>query len=919
MRGARTLLLIERGGELLLRLLPNPVRDRWAGEIGATFQDACRAAHARRGLRGLLMEAPKELADMAATGVKSRLGRGPAVTVPGPTPPRQKRPSSVATLVHDIRLAVRSLGASPLTTAIAFLTLALGIGITTAAFSVLDAVVFRSLPFPHADRLVEIWNVSGSSMPGPPGSLGQQQFSYPRFPRALLLEWRKQTDLFDAVEGYDVESVIWKGPAGAEMVSAAYVTPGVFSLLGAVPLDGRIFVEGDGRDGTDRHIVVSERFWRESLWSSPDAVGSTLTVNGEPHTLVGIMPARFRFPNEPQVMWLPIDVDRPPAAKMQQTLSLEAFARARAGITPEQLAEQVKTRGAALVKATGGRAGVSAQVHDKGSFVDRQDRRALLVLGGSVAFLLLIVCANVANLSLSRLLARARDLAVRSALGAARRDLVRETFIEHAVLGLGGALLGVLVAYATLSIAVATLPSSMLLMSLNEIDLDGRALLFTIGIGVLTSLLFGIPPALIAARPSVTAILRNDSRATSGSPAARRLRSALVVAEVTVALVLLVGAALMARSFIKLQAVDRGFDTSSLVALRVGLPAVGYLDPHARDRFTDELIDAVRRQPGVRGATAGSVPPDASMISFGAIEIAGQASRSDKELIVPVHSAWPNYFETVGIPIKEGRGFTVQEPASSTIVSESFARAYWPDRSPIGAQFRFTGSKLWKTVVGVAGEVRQMDLDDAHGAFEWYRPLRVPPGAPAPVHTATENIVDYRTFVISADDPAAIVGRSREIVHTLDPNVVIWEVDEVDHLFAEAVGRPRVVLTMMAVLAGLGVVLAAAGIYGVLAYLVAQRRREIGIRLALGARPQAIGRLVLRSGLVLTCTGLIAGVAVSLALARVMQALLYEVETTDPVSMALVSTVLLAVALIAAWRPARQAMRTDPLSLLREQ
>jgi predicted permease len=383
--------------------------------------------------------------------------------------------------------------------------------------------------------------------------------------------------------------------------------------------------------------------------------------------------------------------------------------------------------------------------------------------------------------------------------------------------------------------------------------------------------------------------------------------------------VLLVGAALMARSFIKLQAVDRGFDTSSLVALRVGLPAVGYLDPHARDRFTDQLIEALRRQPGVRGATAGSVPPDSSMISFGAVEIAGRSETSDKELIVPVHSAWPNYFETVGIPITEGRGFSAQEPASSTIVSESFARAYWPDRSPIGARFRFTGSKHWKTVVGVAGEVRQMDLDDAHGAFEWYTPLRVPPGAPPAAHTATENIVDYRTFVISAGDPAAIVGRSRQIVHALDPNVVIWEVDEVDHLFAEAVARPRVVLTMMAVLAGLGVVLAAAGIYGVLAYLVVQRRREIGIRLALGARPQAIGRLVMRSGLVLTCTGLIAGVAMSIALARVMQSLLYEVETTDPVSMALVSSVLLGVALIAAWRPARQAMRSDPLSLLREQ
>jgi predicted permease len=902
---ARTRLLLDRGGRLVIRLLPREIRATFGDDLHATYIDSCDAAYARGGGRALLMEAPRELTDLARAAVRSRAGSSARVTVPGPRPPQEKGQSMLRTLAHDLRLAIRSLAATRLTTAIALLTLALGIGITTAAFSVLDSVLFRAMPFPESHRLVEIWNL-----------IEKSQVSHPRISRALLADWRTQTDLFDAVEGYEIESVIWRGPRGSEMISAAYVTPGLFSLLGAIPIEGRIFAEGDGRQGTERRVVVSERFWREQLARSADAVGSTLAINQQPHTVVGILPATFRFPNEPQLMWLPVDVEQPPAA--HQRIFLTAFARRAQGTTPELVREQVRSRGAALHEASGGKPGTTASLRE-GRFVDRRDRQSLLVLGGAVGFLLLIVCANVANLSLSRMLARARDVAVRSALGASRRALVRETLIEQTVLGMTGAALGLLVAYATLAMAVASLPSTMFFGSLNEIDVDGRALAFTMAVGMLAALVFGLPPALIASRPAVVEVLRRETRSTAGSAGARRLRSVLVIAEVTVALVLLVGAALMARSFIKLQAVDRGFDTSPLVALRVGLPSVGYLDRHARDRFTDELIASFRGLPGVRSVTAGSVPPDASIISFGRIEVAA-GSEPSGQLIIPIHEAWPNYFETVGIPLKEGRGFTETEPASSVIVSESFARTFWPDRSAVGQQVRFTsGATTWRTVVGVAGEVRQLNLDDMHGAFEWYQPLRTPPGTPPETAAGVEAIVDYRTFVVNADDPAAIVGRSREMVHAVDDTVVIWEVDRVDHLFAEAVARPRVVLIMMGVLAGLGLVLAAAGIYGVLSYLVAQRRREIGIRMALGARPESIRGLILKSGLLLTAVGLVVGIGLALALARVMQTLLYEVETTDPVAMATVSLVLLITAALAAWRPARQAMRVDPLTLLREQ
>jgi predicted permease len=395
----------------------------------------------------------------------------------------------------------------------------------------------------------------------------------------------------------------------------------------------------------------------------------------------------------------------------------------------------------------------------------------------------------------------------------------------------------------------------------------------------------------------------------------------LVVAEVTLAIVLLTGAALMARSFVKLQSVDRGFDTAGLAIIRVGLPGAGYADRRSRDTFTEALIDQARKLPGVSQVTAGSVPPDSSIISFGELEFADRPGEKTEELILPVYEVWPNYFDVVGIPLRAGRAFQPGEDRSSAIVSESFARKYFGDGQAVGRQFRFEGGKSWRTIVGVAGEVRQMDLDDRHGAFEFYYPLMQAATATAPA-TATparvEPIVEYRSIVVRADDPGATLDRLRQTVHHVDEHVVTWRADVVDRLFADAIARPRLVLLLMSVFATMGLVLAAAGLYGVLSYLVAQRRREIGIRLALGARPAAVGRLILGSGMRLTIAGLVLGTAAALGLVRVMQSLLYNVEPSDPVSVTAVVFVLLATALLASWWPARRAMRVDPVSLLRE-
>lgn len=878
--------------------------------MSATIRDVCADARRRHGIAGAILTLAAELFDLFRAGVRARVGGSPQITG-GWHPNRSDKPGRtlMQTLWHDVRLAMRSLAASRVSAGIAIITLALGIGVSAAIFSVLDSILIRPLPFQQADRLVEVWNFNTTN-----------QFSYPRMPRALLLEWQKQTDLFDRVEGYEIDSAIYAAPAGAEMVAAVYVTPGLLPMLGIAPQQGRLLGEGDGRDGTDDRVVVSDRFWRGTLQQDPGAVGRRITLHGRAHEIVGIMPPSFRFPNEKQDLWLPLDPAQLPAHRTKGRLSMVVFARTTAGVTLEQVREQVSARGADLVKATGGRAGVTATLNIKGQTVDTKTRQSLLVMAAGVGFLLLIVCANIANLSLSRALARSRDLAVRASLGASRLDLIRETLVENLVIGGLGAVLGIGVAAATLAVGASALPSQITFSMVNMLDLDTRVLVFAITVGLLASVLFGLPPALMASRPNVIAILRQDSRTSSGSTGARRLRSLLVVGEVMVAIVLLVGAALMGRAFYELQAQERGFNTTGLVALKLGLPTNGFLDPYTRDQFTDVLMARLRQLPGVTATSAGGVPPDSNMITWGNVEFDHTPGvATPKELFFPIYTVFPGYFEAVGLPIKEGRAFDAGDTPDNVIISEAFARDYWPNRSAVGAQFRFSGSKTWKTIVGVAQDVKQLDMDDSIGAYEWFEPLRTPPGRATPAMPETTTaIIDYRTVLVRADNPAVVIPELARAVHGVDSRVVIWETDLVDDLYAEAIERPRVVLVALVVFSALGLLLAAAGLYGVLSHLVTQRLREIGIRLALGAHPSTVFRLILRNGLSLTAVGLVLGLGAAFALTRWMKSILYGIDSFDPVALAGVSLLLALTALFACWRPASRAMRVDPAHLLRE-
>ncbi len=880
---------------LMLRAYPVRFREAWTRECLHTFRESCAEVSAQRGPLALLRHVIAEWLDMLRGAI--RLRRGAAIRRFQPAAPREPH-RRTRRLLNDVRSAFRSLRAAPAHTAIAIGTLALGIGANAGLFSVLDSLLFRPVPFADGHRLTELYNYSIKG-----------RVMFPGFSRALLSEWRAQTDLFDRVEAYADDAAVFEGADGAEVVDMAAVTPGLLPMLGVAPLHGRLFGEGDGQDGAGARVLISERVWRERFGARPDIVGSSLRINGRAHDVIGIMPSSFLFPNRGTEMWV---------ASQNPRLAVLPVARLAPGVTVTAATAEVQARGERLRLATGGDAGVTAVVVVR-TQPDARQARMLQVLGAAVAFLLLIVCANLANLSLSKSLSKARDIAVRSALGASRRDLIREAVAEQMMFGVAGASLGLVVAWTVVEIANQVLPPGLTSRSLNPIDLDVRTLAVAALAGFVTPLIFGLPSAILGSRVDVSTTLTQQSRSTTGTPSARRWRNILVVSEVTLAVVLLVGAALMGRSLHALVSVDRGFDTEGLVRLRVGLPSDRYADPIVRDTFSEELVEAVRRLPHVTSATVGHVPPNPSGSSYGALEF-GHSAQIVEDVLVPSYRVWPDYFERIGLRLVAGRPFAVNESADSAIVSESFARRFWPDGSAVGGTFRFTGSARWKTIVGVSTEARQMGTDDVDGAFEWFVPLRTAPGAPAPRRMAGAVIVEQRNFVARTTNATATLEAMKRVVRERDPSVIVLHsfTGTVDEAFSDAVAQPRLVLTVLAILAGLGLLLAAAGLYGVLSYMVTLRMREFGVRLALGARPESVFRLIVRHGIVLTVVGLVVGGLAAVFLVRLMQSVLYEVESSDPLALAAVAGVLTVTALLACWRPARRAMRVDPVSLLRE-
>ena len=872
----------------LVRLAPLSALDLREPAARETFRQICDSAKAS-GWMSYALETARELLNVAGVIAAAYFAQ---IRFP------QFRFSGVG---RDLRMASRSLRAGGAATTIAMVTLALGIGINAAIFSVLDAVIFTEVPFRDHDRLVEITNFDP-----------RQKMSFPGTSSKVVRQWRTQADVFDRVEAYETTLLVYETNGSAEMIAGAAVTPSLFDVLGVRPALGRPFATGDGEASSPLTAIVNDAFWRRELGSTTDLSRAQIQIDGRLYAVVGVMPRSFRFPSGGEQIWTPFDLTNPPTGSSGGR-AMTPFARLATGVSLDAANREAKARGSRVNQAAGWAAELTASVSQPGRGVDDKTTRSLWVLSGAVAFLFLIVCANVATLALTRTLSRARELATCAALGASPSDLLRAALFEHALLAGVSTIAGAFIAAGAIKIAVAALPDTMTSGTMNAIDLDGRVLAFMAVAGAGAATLFGLLPALIASRASISQVLGGESRTTSGSRAARRLRSALVVGEVAVSAVLLIGGAMMTRSFIRLASADQGFDPSNLVSVRLGLPAAGYPDINRRDQAGLDVAARIASLPYVGSVTMGQLPADRGAINVGTLEFERDPNRVTGRVTVPLHEVQPNYFSTIGMKIVDGRTFGPADPPEAIIVSKKFAATYF-EGDAVGQRFRFTG-KPWRYVVGVAADTAAREDTRESGLLLYY-----PIGGGSDaffMSRSASKIADFRTVLIRTSRPDELLAALPGAVASVDSSVVIWKTTLVEHQLADAIARPRVVFVLLSVFAAFGLLLAMAGLYGVLSCLVAQRRQELGVRVALGASASGVRRLVLGSGLTLCGIGVAIGLASALPLVRVMSTLLYEVDASDPVAIAGSSALLIVTAAFACWWPARDAARTDPTVLLR--
>ena len=875
-------------------LAPADARSAWGPAATATFVATCRAAFARGGWPSLVFAAVAEWVDLFRAVLLVRFEARPVFQVP---PPRVWG----VRVWRDVRLAARSLRTGGLTTLTAALTLAIGIGTSTTVFSVLDSILWRQVPFRDAASIVELANLNV-----------EQKMTFVGFSRPLVLEWRRQTDLFASVEAFERASFIFSGDRGTEMTPGAMVTPGLFDLLGVRARMGRVFATPDGRGGTANVAIVSHAFWRQQLAATGNVIGQEIRLDGRDYRVAGVMPPSFRFPSGFEQVWVPFDVEQPPA-DVAMLRRMTPIARLSSGITREAADAQVRSRGEAIAQTSGAGPGLTAVITRTARDVDERSERSLRVLSGAVCFLFLIVCANVANLALSRSAERTRDLATYAALGAAPGDLARVAVIEQALLAAVGVAGGAALAAGGVTAAVATLPESMTSGTLNRIDLDGRTLMFMMAGGAIAALSAGLAPPLVATRTSIARVLSGNGRLSS-SPAAHRFRASLAIVEVAVSVLLLVGSALMARSFLNRALEDPGFNVTNLVSLRIGFPGRGYLDAKARDQAALDLAARLAAKGDGAPSTVGGMPSDTDRLSFGPFEFDHRPGIRTEPLAVPLHEVPPGYFEAIGLTLRRGRPFRGEDAASPVVVNERFAQKFLAGVDPIGRKFR-VGAGPWRTIVGVAADTTAA-TDDGTRRYETFYPIGSGSDAYRPTRNASA-IVDFRTVLVRAPQGRAAVAQLIRDVRAFDPALVVWKATMVEDVLAEAIARPRAIFVLMTVFAGVGLVLSSAGLYAVLAHLVSERRREFGVRLALGASAAQVRRSVLGRGLAIASIGVAIGLAAAVPLVATMRALLYDVSPMDPLSVGAATLLVGGTALFACWWPARNAGRVDPAELLR--
>ena len=804
-------------------------------------------------------------------------------------------------VLQNIRYGLRMLRKQPGFTAVAVLALALGVGANTAIFSVVNGVLLRPLPYTDPDNLVMVWE---SNIP-------RSRLTNVASP-ANYLDWKRQTQTLDPLAALVQIQLNLTSEGDPVELDAQYVTTNFFDTLGVQPARGRGFTEEEGQTGKDQVAVLSHNLWQQRFGGSDEVLGRAITLNGRSFTVIGIMPAEFYFMNREILLWVPMALNPATDYRAVSGRFLMSVARLKPGVTRDQAQAEMEGIAAQLeqthLKFNAGWTVNLVPLHEQ---IVGDIRPIILVLLGAVGFVLLIACANVANLLLARAATRQKELALRTALGAARSQIVGQLLTESVLLSCFGGALGLLLAYWGLKLLVAVSPDN--IPRLNEIAVDWRVLFFTIMISFVTGIIFGLVPALQSSKPDLNATLKEGGRGARVGGSSRVVRNLFVIAEVALSLVLLIGAGLMIKSFMRLQNVTPGFRTENILTLRLQLPRLKYREEAQRAVFFKQLEERMRALPGVESVGAINFLQLAGQRSATSFTIVGRPEPPPGEQpVTDVRVVTPGYFNAMAIPLIKGRLLDERDTAQSSrvlLINETMARLYWPDEDPLGKRISVSWSNPGEDeIVGVVGDIRDMGLN-----------LEVKPTIYWP--HARDSYAFMNLVLHTRSDPKGLALAAQNEVRAIDPEQPVADIRTMEAVLSDSISRQRFNMLLFVIFASVALVLAVVGIYGVIAYSVNQRTHEIGIRMALGAQTVDILKMVIGQSMLLTGIGLAIGiggaVVLSLLISNLMSSLLFEVGATDVTTFLLVSLVLAAAAMVATVFPARRATKVDPMVALR--
>jgi putative ABC transport system permease protein len=812
----------------------------------------------------------------------------------------QGRMNVLGDLWQDLRYGLRMLLKNPGFTIVAVVALALGIGANSAIFSVVNTVLLRPLPYKEPERLVMVWE-------------DDTKHGYPRDTPAAAnyIDWRDQNQVFESMAAIADLSFNLTGVGEPERIDGKRVSANLFPLLGVEPQLGRTFSPEENRPGANRVVVMSHGLWQRRFGSDPKIIGQSLNLNGESYTVVGVMPPTFQFPSRDDQLWVPIAFDSKEAANRRRHY-LQVIARMKPGITLQRSQAEMKAIAARLQQQyPDDNTDLGAAVTPLHEHVAGDIKPALLVLLGAVGFVLLVACANVANLLLARAAGRQKEIAVRIALGASRLRLIRQFLTESILLAALGGGVGLLLSVWGVNLLKAFIPEN--ISQAKAITIDAKVLVFTLLVSLLTGLIFGLAPATQASNFNLNETLKEGGRDSAAGSRGNRIRGMLVIAEVAVSLILLIGAGLLINSFLRLRSVDPGFRSDNLLTMKIALAKQKYPDQTQRSAFYTELLRRVEALPGVRAAAVTNWIPLVRQGDSVGVTIEGRpAPEPGKMPIVVTRIISPHYFSTMGIQLLQGRGFDAQQDradsAGVAVISETMARRFWPGEDPLGKRITPGTPESpddWLTIIGVVKDVRQFELN----------------ADPKPQMYLTYTQAGFfepRDLVVSTGvEPLSLATTVRRTVWEIDKDQPVSNISTMEDVLSESIARQRFSMLLLGIFAALALVLAAVGIYGVMSYSVAQRTREFGIRIALGAQGSDVLKLAVGGGLKLVLVGVLIGLAAAFILTRVMSSLLFGVSATDPTTFITISLVLISVSVLASYIPARRATKVDPMIALR--